>query len=367
MTGLLERTVAAIAPLDGAALTAARRHQDDLTKPPGSLGRLEDLAVQLAAIRGRDGVPLGPAGILVCAADHGVVEDGVSAFPSEVTPQMVANFLAGGAAICVLARETGARLRVLDAGVAAELPAHPDLIDAKVRLGSANIARGPAMTLDQARRAVEAGIAAARRFADEGCEALVVGDMGIGNTTPASALVAAVTGLAASDVCGRGTGVDDAGLARKVTAVAAAVARAALPDGADGLSLVAELGGLEIAAIAGAVLGGAAAGMVVLLDGHPVTAGALVAQRLAPLVTERCVAGHRSAERGHAAALARLGLVPLLDLDLRLGEGTGAALALQLVRAAARLSAEMATFSSAGVSGALDDAGPDPGAYAEPA
>jgi nicotinate-nucleotide--dimethylbenzimidazole phosphoribosyltransferase len=347
---ILDQAIAAIQPLDQPAMAAARAHQDDLTKPPGSLGRLEQLAVQLAGIRGRDGEPLGAAAVLVCAADHGVAASGVSAYPAEVTPQMVLNFLAGGAAINVLARQVGARVVVLDAGVAAELPPHPSLLSRKVRRGTANMVAEPAMSRADTVAAVEAGISAAWALHDEGVEALCVGDMGIGNTTAASAVVAAVTGAEAGSVVGRGTGVDDAGLARKVAAVAAAVARAAV-DPEDGLAVLQEVGGLEIAAICGAVLGAASRRMVVLVDGHPATAGALVASLLAPACVAYMVGGHRSVERGHRVALARLGLVPLLDLDLRLGEGTGACLALGLLQAAARLSAEMATFSSAGVSG----------------
>jgi nicotinate-nucleotide--dimethylbenzimidazole phosphoribosyltransferase len=290
---------------------------------------------------------------LVCAADHGVAASGVSAYPAEVTPQMVLNFLAGGAAINVLARQVGARVVVLDAGVAADLPTHPALIARKVRRGTANMVDGPAMTRAEAQAALEAGIQAAWRLHDEGVEVMAVGDMGIGNTTAASAVVAAVTGAEAGEVVGRGTGVDDAGLARKVGAVSAAVkrARGAGLDSADGLSVLAEVGGLEIAAIAGAVLGAAARRMVVVIDGHPSTAGALVASLLAPGCTAYMVGGHLSVERGHRVALARLGVAPLLDLDLRLGEGTGACLAIGLLHAAARISAEMATFSSAGVSG----------------
>jgi nicotinate-nucleotide--dimethylbenzimidazole phosphoribosyltransferase len=348
---MLDQAIAAIEPLDEAAMAAARAHQDDLTKPPGSLGRLEEVAVQLAGIRRRDGEPLGPCAVLVCAADHGVVASGVSAYPAEVTPQMVLNFLGGGAAINVLARHAGARVVVLDVGVAGDLPAHPELVSRKVRRGTGNIAEEPAMTREEALAAVEAGIEAAWRLHDEGVEALVVGDMGIGNTTAASAVVAAVTGAEAGEVVGRGTGVDDAGLARKVAAVDAAVRRAGVVPEDGGLAVVAELGGLEIAAIAGAVVGAAARRMLVVIDGHPATAGALIASLLAPSCVAYVVGGHRSVERGHRLALARLGVVPLLDLDLRLGEGTGGCLALLLVQAAARISAEMATFSSAGVSG----------------
>lgn len=361
MSELLEQAIAAVAPLDAAAMAAARAHQDDLTKPPGSLGRLEDLAVQLAGVRGRDREPLGRSAVLVCAADHGVVAEGVSAYPAEVTPQMVANFLRGGAAINVLARHVGADVVVLDAGVAGDLDAlgdHPSLLRRAVRKGTGNIAREPAMTREEAIAVVEAGISAAWELADSGVEALAVGDMGIGNTTAASAIVALVTGEPAASVVGRGTGVDDAGLARKIAAVDRAVQRAVADgvDAGDAIGVLAAVGGLEIGAIAGAVLGAASRRMLCVLDGHPATAGALIAAGLCPGVVASCVAGHRSAERGHRVALAHLGLVPLLDLDLRLGEGTGATLALGLVQAAARISAEMATFSSAGVSGRLDEA-----------
>jgi nicotinate-nucleotide--dimethylbenzimidazole phosphoribosyltransferase len=317
----LETALLTITAPDAGAAAAARRHQDDLTTPPGSLGRLEDLAVQLAAVRGRDAVPLGGCAVLVCAADHGVVRRGVSAYPAEVTPQMVANFLRGGAAINVIAGAAGARVLVLDVGVDADLPDHPGLLARKVRRGTADIVAGPAMSRDDALAAVEAGIEAVWGLHAEGVEVVAVGDMGIGNTTAASAVVSAITGRPAAEVVGRGTGVDDAGLARKREAVDAAVARAAADPG-DALGILAEVGGLEIAAIAGAVIGAASRRLLCVLDGHPATAGALAA-----------------------------GLRPLLDLELRLGEGSGAALALHVVRVAAALSAEMATFSSAGVSG----------------
>ncbi|HEY2705436.1 MAG TPA: nicotinate-nucleotide--dimethylbenzimidazole phosphoribosyltransferase [Candidatus Dormibacteraeota bacterium] len=350
---------------DAAAAEAARRHQDDLTKPPGSLGRLEELAVLLAAVRGRDAVRLGECAVLICAADHGVTGRGVSAYPAEVTAQMVGNFLSGGAAINVIARAAGARVLVLDAGVAADLPDHPRLLARKVRRGSGDIVDSPAMSRDEARAALEAGVEAVWGLAAEGVEALAVGDMGIGNTTAASAVVAAITGRPAAEVVGRGTGVDDAGLARKREAVAAAVLRAGA-DPADGLGVLAEVGGLELAAIAGAVIGAASRRMLCVLDGHPATAAALAAALIAPGALAYCVAGHRSAERGHGVALEHLGLRPLLDLDLRLGEGSGATLALHLVRVAAALSAEMATFSSAGVSGPAV-AGAEAGAEAAPA
>jgi nicotinate-nucleotide--dimethylbenzimidazole phosphoribosyltransferase len=363
---LLDAALLRITAPDAAAAEAARRHQDDLTKPPGSLGRLEELAIQLAGVRGRDAVALGECAVLVCAGDHGVTARGVSAYPAEVTPQMVANFLGGGAAINVIAGAVGARVVVLDAGVAADLPEHPRLLARKVRRGSGDIVSGPAMSREEARAALEAGIEAAWSLADQGVEALAVGDMGIGNTTAASAVVAAITGRPAAEVVGRGTGVDDEGLARKREAVAAAVARAGA-DPADGLGVLAEVGGLELAAIAGAVIGAASRRLLCVLDGHPATAAALAASLIAPGALAYCVAGHRSAERGHAVALEHLGLRPLLDLDLRLGEGSGAALALHLVRVAAALSAEMATFSSAGVSGPAETGiGTPPEAAAAP-
>jgi nicotinate-nucleotide--dimethylbenzimidazole phosphoribosyltransferase len=263
---------------------------------------------------------------------------------------MVANFLRGGAAINVIAGAAGARVLVLDVGVDADLPDHPGLLARKVRRGTADIVAGPAMSRDDALAAVEAGIEAVWGLHAEGVEVVAVGDMGIGNTTAASAVVSAITGRPAAEVVGRGTGVDDAGLARKREAVDAAVARAAADPG-DALGILAEVGGLEIAAIAGAVIGAASRRLLCVLDGHPATAGALAAGLLAPAAIPYCVAGHRSAERGHGVALEHLGLRPLLDLELRLGEGSGAALALHVVRVAAALSAEMATFSSAGVSG----------------
>jgi nicotinate-nucleotide--dimethylbenzimidazole phosphoribosyltransferase len=301
-----------------------------------------------------------PAAVAVFAADHGVVAEGVTPWPQEVTAQMVANFVSGGAAINVLARAVGASVTVVDVGVATPLPpacdGAPGLLRHPLGLGTANLAVAPAMDLATCRAALDLG---AQMAADlvagwhggdtVGVRALVTGDMGIGNTTPAAALVAAFTDRPAAEVTGRGTGVDDAGLARKTAVVERALVLHAAAVAAGPLETLAALGGYEIAALAGFIVGGAAAGVPVLVDGLIADAALLAAERLVPGVAARCIAGHRSTEPGAAAALEELGLVPVLDLDLRLGEGSGACLALPIVEAAARILAEMATFDAAGV------------------
>lgn len=331
----------------------ARQHR--LTKPPGALGVLEEAGVRLAAIQKTLRPELGPGAVVVCAADHGVAAEGVSAYPAEVTPQMVLNFLSGGAAINQIARASAAEVYVLDVGVRGEFPAHERLIQAKVREGSGNIAVEPAMTTALAMRAFEAGAQAAERAIGEGATLLAAGDMGIGNTTAAAALTAALLGLPAEAVTGRGTGVDEAGYARKVAVVQRALSRASATLGdlakADPLEILAELGGLEIAAIAGVYLAGAENGLPLVVDGFPVTAGALLAVRLDPAVRDYLFAGHCSLEPGHQRQLEALSLRPLLNLGLRLGEGTGAVLAFPLLRAAAEVLSGMATFEEAGVSG----------------
>jgi nicotinate-nucleotide--dimethylbenzimidazole phosphoribosyltransferase len=357
------RATGALRPLDEAAMQAARDRHLTLTKPPGSLGRLEDVGVQLAGIAGRCPPPTpAPAAIAVFAADHGVVAQGVTPWPQDVTAQMVANFATGGAAINVLAGQVGATVHVVDVGVASELavPAHGAhaVRHHKVRAGTGDLAVGPAMSIDDARRALDVGAHVAHDLVRGGARLLVTGDMGIGNTTASAALVAALTGAPAGDVTGRGTGVDDATLARKAAVVARAVERAATHE--EPLAVLAEVGGLEVAAIAGFVVGGAAAGVPVVVDGLIAAAGTLAAARLAPGVEARCVAGHRSPEPGATVALEALGLAPLLDLGLRLGEGTGACLAVPLVQAAARVLAEMATFAEAQVSGVVGPAADPP-------
>lgn len=347
---LLEQTIERIREPDQAAMAAARTRQDRLTKPPGSLGRLEELAVWLAGVRGAVRPRVERPVIVVAAADHGVAGAGVSAYPVEVTGQMVANFLAGGAAVSVLARQAGARVVVVDAGVATVPPPHPDLLSRRGGPGTADISRGPAMSRSTARRQVEEGVALAGRLAEEGADAMALGDMGIGNTTASSALVAAFTGLPPVRVTGLGTGISPERHAHKVRVVEQALA-ANRPDPADPLGTLASVGGFEIAFLVGVALGAAAARLPVVLDGFITTAAALVAGGLSPLATRFMLASHRSVEIGHAAALDLLGLDPLLDLRLRLGEGSGAALALPLLRAAAAVLDGMATFDEAGVSG----------------
>lgn len=338
-----------ITPPDLSARTAASTRQQQLTKPAGSLGQLETLACTLAAMQGRDiPLPLIPA-ITVFAGDHGVCIEGVSAYPPEVTAAMVANFVHGGAAISVLARVNQARLEVVDVGVAANLAALP-IVHAKVRAGSGNIRQEAAMSRTEVRQALDVGRNAAQRAIAAGATLLIAGDMGIGNTTPSAALICRLGGHGVEAIVGRGTGVDDAGLALKRQVVSATLARVAAAN-LDGEALLAELGGLEIAAMAGFYLEGAAQGVPLLLDGFISTAAALAAQAIDAGVTPWLLASHCSQETGHALALATLGLTPLLDLGLRLGEGSGAAASIPLLQQAIALHAGMATFAEAGVAG----------------
>jgi nicotinate-nucleotide--dimethylbenzimidazole phosphoribosyltransferase len=336
----------AIEPLDQAAMVAARAHLDRLTKPPGSLGRLERLVEQLAGITGSASPRIERPAVVVFAADHGVTAQGVSAYPSAVTAQMVANFVDGGAAINVLARAAGAKLVVIDVGVAGPEPAAPS----RIRPGTRDMTVEPAMTGEEALAAIGVGRDVARGLVHDGCDAIALGEMGIGNTTAASALVAALTGVPPSEVTGRGTGLDDEAVLHKVAVIEIALRRHR-PTADDPLGALATVGGLEIAALVGAMLAAAEARVPVVLDGFITGAAALVAVAVAPNLAPRLIASHRSAEPGHRVVLERLALEPLLDLDLRLGEGSGAALALPLIRAAIELVAEMATFDSAGVSG----------------
>jgi nicotinate-nucleotide--dimethylbenzimidazole phosphoribosyltransferase len=353
----------AVSPLDPAWFQRAADHQAMLTMPASALGRLLELGRQLCAVQETLRPAADPAAVVVLAADHGVAAEGVSAYPQEVTGQMLANFLCGGAAINVLARRLGARLLVADLGVLT--PPGPDLARAErgwvgglaVARGTANFLTGPAMTAGQARQAFAAGRRlVAEQLAPAGTRVVALGEMGIGNTTSASALAAALTGLSAEAVTGRGTGVDDAGWRRKVDVVARALALhfPGRAGAADPLAALAAVGGFEIAGLAGAALEAAARRMVVVLDGFISSAAGLAAARLEPAARGYFVAGHRGAEAGHGAVLEALGLAPLLDLGLRLGEGSGAALALPLLRAAADVMRDMATFASAGVSGRTD-------------
>jgi nicotinate-nucleotide--dimethylbenzimidazole phosphoribosyltransferase len=337
-----------VPPLDQQAIAEARARQARLTKPAGALGRLEDLSIQLAGMTGTLQPRLAQPVVFVLAADHGVAAEGVSAYPAEVTAQMVANFLNGGAAISVLGRARGARVVVADIGVDADLPPYPELRGRKVRRGSGNIAREPAMSRDEAVAAIEVGRSLVAVEAQAGMDVACTGDMGIGNTTPSAALICRFTGLAPVQVVGRGTGIDDAGLARKRDVVAQALALH--EDATQPLDVLAALGGLEIAGLAGVILAAASRRLPVVLDGFIAAAAALTAAALEPAVKGYLVASHRSQELGHAAALAALGLRPLLDLDLRLGEGTGAVLALPMLEAAVATLNEMATFEEAAVS-----------------
>ncbi|MGV9325915.1 nicotinate-nucleotide--dimethylbenzimidazole phosphoribosyltransferase [Streptosporangium sandarakinum] len=394
---LLEQTIAAIRPADPAALAAARAHQDSLTKPRGALGALEEVAVRLAGAAAVNPPPMPfPAALAIFAADHGVHAQGVSPWPREVTAQMVGNFLAGGAVANAFAAQVGASVTVVDVGVAADLEPAPGLTVSKVAYGTADMSQGPAMTVEQAVAALETGITVARDLVGRGARCLVTGDMGIANTTASAALICAFTGRDPDVVTGRGTGADDETLARKVAVIRRALRVNGLAggptegsggsggleglegsagqgdlDGRGGLNAsggsggsddasgeaparsaletLAAVGGLEHAAIAGFVLGGAAARVPVILDGVIAGSAALVAAALAPGAVDHCVAGHRSAEPGHAAALDHLGLRPLVELEMRLGEGTGGLLAHPLVCAAVRVMHEVATFDSAGV------------------
>ena len=339
-----------IPPLDERAMREASARQDRLTKPAGSLGRLEELSISLAGMTGRLDPPLENRVVFTLAADHGVAAEGVSAYPREVTPQMVLNFLRGGAAINVLARQAGARVVVADLGVDADLPEHPELRALKVRRGTASITKGAAMTIPEALQAIDSGRQLVREEIGKGLDVALTGDMGIGNTTASAALICALAELDPKDVVGRGTGVDDEGLERKRRAVRTALEVNAEQIARGPIDALAAVGGLEIAGLVGVILESASQRKPVIIDGFISGAAALAAARIAPAVTGYMIASHRSGELGHGAVLRRLGLRPLLELDLRLGEGTGAVLALPLVEAAIRTLNDMATFDEAGVS-----------------
>jgi nicotinate-nucleotide--dimethylbenzimidazole phosphoribosyltransferase len=346
----LETTIAAIRPADAAAMAAARDLQARLTKPAGSLGALEDLSVRLSGLAGSCPPPMPePATVAVFAGDHGVHAQGVTPWPQEVTAQMVANFVAGGAVVNAFARQAGADVLVVDVGVAIPLHGGANLLDANVRRGTRDFTVEPALTLHEARAAVEVGIGVADALVEAGAACLLTGDMGIANTTPAAALIAAFTGAEPAEVTGRGTGIDDPTLTRKIAVVTAALQRHAV-DPADPLGVLAAIGGLEHAALAGFLLGAAAHRVPVVLDGVIAASAALAAAAFAPDAVAAMVAGHRSAEPGATVALAHLGLVPLLDLGMRLGEGSGAVLALPIVASAVRVLHDVATFDAAGVS-----------------
>jgi nicotinate-nucleotide--dimethylbenzimidazole phosphoribosyltransferase len=348
---LLDQTLRRIQPQDAAARAKAKARLDQLTMPHWALGRLMDLAIDLAGMTGSTRPPVARKAIVTLAGDHGVVAEGVSKYPQEVTPQMVHNFVAGGAGINALARLCGARVVVVDMGVAGDLgglAAAGKIVSKRIAAGTRNMAKGPAMSRQEARRSIEAGIEVAEDLT-AGVDVFGTGDMGIGNTTPSAAIVAAITGADVAKVTGRGTGIDDAQLKHKVAVIKRAL-RVNKPDSKDGLDVLAKVGGFEIGGIAGVILGAAANRKPVVIDGFISTAGALIAHALCPTATEYVIAAHRSAEVGHTLMQEHLGKKPLLDLALRLGEGTGAALAMNLVEAAVRVLTEVATFDEASVS-----------------
>jgi nicotinate-nucleotide--dimethylbenzimidazole phosphoribosyltransferase len=330
-------------------MSAAKARQDTLTKPPGSLGRLEEVSIRVAGIQGKARPQVETKAIITMAADHGVVAEKIGNWPQEVTAQMVDNFLRGGAGINVLARQAGARIVFVDMGVASELKPHPQLIIRKIGSGTKNMCLGPAMTPEQAIRCIETGIEIVNSEVDKGLDIVGTGDMGIGNTTASSAVLAAMTGQAPEKVTGRGTGLSDAQLAHKVDVVKRALA-VNRPDHSNPLDVLAKVGGFEIGGLAGVMLGAAARRVPVVIDGFISGAAAVIAKALAPAVKDYLIAAHASAEAGHPLLLKHLELKPLLDLEMRLGEGTGAALGIVIVEAAVRTLNEMATFAEAGVS-----------------
>lgn len=344
---------ASVRPVDLAATARAWERLDSLTKPPRSLGRLEEIAARIATVQD-DVRPAGsPSAIVLMAGDHGVTAEGVSPWPSEVTWQMMANFSAGGAAINQLAAHVGARLVVADVGVLADTSMLPGVVQAKVRPGTANLAVGPSMTREEAASAVLTGVRLARELATDGVRLVGTGEMGIGNTTPAAALVAAYTEAEPAAVVGPGTGLDDAGVAHKAEVVARGLAVNA-PRADDPFGTLASLGGLEIAGMAGVIVGAAASGTCAVADGYISGAAALAAVRICPACAGYLFPSHLSAEPGHRIALDALGLAPVLELDMRLGEGTGGALAIGIMGAACAMMSGMATFAEAGVSGRED-------------
>ena len=339
----------AIPAIDQSAAQKAAKRQDNLTKPRGSLGRLESLSIKLAGISGRERLDFSRKAVIVMAADHGVAVEGVSAYPAEVTAQMTANMVHNGAAVSVLARQAGARVITVDIGVAQDLSHLPGLLQCKVAFGSRNMLKGPALTREQAEQAIQTGMQIVQDEARKGLDMVALGEMGIGNTTPAAAITAVLAGLPVAQVTGRGTGLDDKGLTNKIGTIEKAI-QLNQPDKQDAMDVLVKVGGLDIAGLTGVVIGAAAAGLPVIVDGFISAAAALVAVELVPQVRPYLIASHRSVEIGHMAICDHLGLEPLLDLHMRLGEGSGAVLAFHLVDAAAAILNEMATFDEAGVS-----------------
>ena len=349
MSDILSKTIANIRPLDTKSMAKAKARQDMLTKPAGSLGRLESLSIQIAGIQGKALPQIKQKAVIVMAADHGVAARGTSAYPQEVTAEMVLNFLHGGAGINVISRQVGARVIIVDMGVAQKLESNPGLISRKIAPGTQDMSQGPAMTVAQATQSLEVGIEIVTTEIKKGLDIVATGDMGIGNTTASSAICAIMTGKTAPEVTGRGTGLNDKQLQQKIMIIDEAIALNK-PEITKPLELLAKVGGFEIGGLAGVILGAASNRVPVVIDGFVSGAAALIAAGLCPQSIDYMIAGHCSVEPGHKIMLQHLGLKPLLDLEMRLGEGTGAALAMSLAETSIRILTEMATFAEAGVS-----------------
>jgi nicotinate-nucleotide--dimethylbenzimidazole phosphoribosyltransferase len=349
VSDILSQTTANIRPMDTTSMAKAKERQDMLTKPTGSLGRLEQLSIQIAGIQGRPIPQIKQKAVIVMAADHGVAARGTSAYPQEVTAQMVLNFLRGGAGINVISRQVGARVIIVDMGVAVKLEANPGLLSRRIAAGTHDMSRGPAMTVAQAQQALETGIEIVTAEIKKGLDIVATGDMGIGNTTASSAICAIMTGKTIAEVTGRGTGLDNKQLQQKIRIINESIAFNK-PESAKPLEVLAKVGGFEIGGLAGVILGAAAHRVPVVIDGFISGAAALIAAGLCPQSKDYMIAGHCSVEPGHKLLLQYLGLKPLLDMEMRLGEGTGAALAMSLAEISVRILNEMATFAEAGVS-----------------
>ena len=345
----LQETIAKIKKPDSSLMKQVQARLDSLTKPRGSLGKLEELAKQIVSITANLSPRIEKKAIIIMAADHGVVEESISAYPREVTTQMVYNFLNGGAAINVLARHIGAEVLIVDVGVAADFQEHQSLMLEKIDYGTKNMVKGPAMTDEQAVKSLEVGIEAAEKLIKKGYDIIATGDMGIGNTTASSAIAAIICRTDVEFVTGYGTGIDDRCLENKINVIKKAIS-VNKPDAADGIDVLSKVGGFEIGGIAGIILGCASGRTPVVIDGFISGAGALIAAAISPDSTNYMIASHCSAEKGHRIVLDRLGLKPLFDFDMRLGEGTGAAIGINIVEASVKILSEMATFNQAGVS-----------------
>jgi nicotinate-nucleotide--dimethylbenzimidazole phosphoribosyltransferase len=345
----LQTVLKRITEVDKSLIEKTQKRLDNLTKPLGSLGKLEEMAKLMVAITEKENPSVRNKVVFTMAGDHGVVEEGVSAYPSEVTPQMVYNFLQGGAGINVLSRFVGARVVIVDMGVAKDLESHPELLIKKVNYGTKNMVKEPAMTREEAIKSIEIGIEIVENELKKGIDIMGTGDMGIGNTTPSSAIVAVITKVPVEKVTGRGTGIDDAGLTKKIEVIKKAI-KVNKPDPKDAIDVLSKVGGFEIGGLVGVIIAGAANKLPVVIDGFISGAAALIAYTLEPKVRNYLIASHCSVETGHKVIFKHIELQPLLNLDLRLGEGTGAVLGMNIVEAGIRIMTEMATFESADVS-----------------